>query len=65
MIRNYVVQEIAHRFGDEMLLWDDWGMCQGPGSDDDDTADVDELAALLVAADAGDLDAERRLLDRY
>jgi len=40
-------------------------MCQGPGSDDDDTADVDELAALLVAADAGDLDAERRLLDRY
>ena len=65
MIRNYVVQEVAHRFGDEMLLWDDWGMCGGPGSQDDDVTYVDELAALLVAADAGDLVAERRLLDLY
>ena len=65
MIRYDVVQEIAHRFGDEMLLWDDWGMCDGPGSQDDDAAYVDELAALLVAADAGDEVAERRLLDLY
>ena len=64
MIRNYVLQEVAHRFGDEMLLWDDWGMCGGPGSEDDDAADIDELAALLIAADTGDLEAERRLLDQ-
>ncbi len=65
MIRNDVVQEVAHRFGDEMLLWDDWGMCGGPGSQDDDAAYVDELAALLVASDAGDQAAEQRLLDLY
>jgi hypothetical protein len=65
MIRNYVVQEVAHRFGDEMLLWDDWGMCGGRGSQDDDATYVDELAALLVAADAGDRAAERWLLDLY
>ncbi len=65
MVRNYVVQEVAHRFGDEMLLWDDWGMCGGPGTQDDEVAYVDEVAALLVAADAGDLEAEQRLLDLY
>lgn len=65
MIRNYVVQEVAHRLADEMLLWDDWGMCGGPGSQDDDAAYVDELAALLVASDAGDQAAEQRLLDLY
>jgi hypothetical protein len=65
MIRNYVVQEVAHRFGDEMLLWDDWGMCGGPGSQDDEAEYVDEVAALLVAADAGDRAAEQRLLDLY
>jgi hypothetical protein len=65
MVRNYVVQEIAHRFGDELLLWDGWGMCGGPGSQDDAAGYVDQLAALLVASDNGDLDAERRLLERY
>ncbi|WP_037365490.1 transglutaminase domain-containing protein [Nakamurella lactea] len=68
-VRDYVIREVAHRFGDELLLWDNWGAMTGP---EDDSADggavdvlIDEVAALLVAADAGDLAAERGLLRRY
>src|SRR5699024_5945310 len=68
-VAAYVIGEVAHRHGDELLLWDVWG--QGA---DDPTADpglIDEVAALLLAADAeerrGDLDgpAARELTDRY
>lgn len=24
-VHSYVIQEVAHRFGDELLLWDQWG----------------------------------------
>lgn len=62
-----VIYEIAHRFGDELLLWDGWGRIGEP--DEPVTADdarwIDEIARLLVAADEGDLDAERHLLERY
>lgn len=65
MVRNYVVLEAAHRFGDELLLWDNWGTMGGPGSESQDAELIDEVAALLVAADVGDLNAERRLLELY
>jgi hypothetical protein len=66
-IFDEVIHEVAHRFGDELLLWDGWGRIGEPGSpvNDDDAAWLDEVAALLLAADDGDLTAEQRLLDRY
>ena len=62
-----VIYEVAHRFGDELLLWDSWGRIGVPGSpvSDDDAAWMDEVATMLIAADAGDVEVERRLLDRY
>ena len=63
-VRSYVIQELAHRMKDELLLWDGWGVM---GPDAGETADelADEIAALLVAADAGDEDAAQTLADRY
>lgn len=55
-VAHYVVYEVAHRFGDELLLWDDWEGLHAP-----DPAWLDDLAALLVAADAGDPGTEERL----
>lgn len=62
-----VIYEVAHRFGDELLLWDSWGRIGEPGSPVDlaDATWLDEVARLLVAADAGDEEAERRLIERY
>ncbi len=62
-----VIYEIAHRFGDEMLLWDSWGRIGMPGSavSDEDAAWLDEVALMLVKADAGDLGVERHLLEWY
>lgn len=62
-----VIYEVAHRFGDELLLWDTWGRIGEPGSavSDEDARWMDDVAALLLAADDGDLDAERRLGARY
>jgi len=47
-IRGYVIFQVAHRFGDELLLWDDWGATAGSG----DEEMIDRLADLLVRADA-------------
>lgn len=69
IVAAYVIGEAAHRHGDELLLWDVWG-----GMLPDPTAHpelIDEVAALLVAADeeerAGSLDgpAARELAARY
>lgn len=62
-----VIYEIAHRFGDELLLWDGWGRIGEPGQpvSDEEAAWMDPIAELLVAADVGDLEAEQRVLDRY
>jgi len=63
-IYDYVLHELAHRMGDETLLWDDFGAMTG----DIAHADVDladEISALLLAADDGDLRAEQKLSDRY
>ncbi|MEU4241393.1 transglutaminase domain-containing protein [Actinoplanes sp. NPDC026619] len=62
-VRNYVIYEVAHRLGDELLLWDVWGdVSLGLG---DDLALIDEVADLLQSADAGDRSAERKLAERY
>lgn len=57
-IAGYVVFQVAHRYGDELLLWDDWFSTPKPEV-------IDRLATLLTAADAGDHDAERTLHDWY
>jgi hypothetical protein len=62
-----VIFEVAHRFGDELLLWDSWGRVGEPDRavTEPEAAWLDETADLLIAADGGDLDAEHTLLDRY
>jgi hypothetical protein len=62
-----VIFEVAHRFGDELLLWDGWGRVGEPDRvvTEPDAAWLDEIADLLIAADRGDLDAEHTLLHRY
>jgi hypothetical protein len=62
-----VIYEIAHRFGDEMLLWDGWGRIGEPDRavTEADAQWLDPIAALLVAADRGDHDAEQSLLEQY
>jgi hypothetical protein len=66
-VHNSVIIEVAHRFGDELLLWDQWGAMTGDlATAPPDRIDLaDEVADLLVRADGGDLDAERALLARY
>ncbi len=62
-----VIYEVAHRFGDELLLWDSWGRIGAPGQavTAEDAAWLDEVASMVVAADAGDVEVERRLYARY
>lgn len=63
-IRNYVLLQLAHLHGDELLLWDNWGAMS-------DTLDasgnnlIDEVAALMVASDNGDETATKQLADLY
>lgn len=58
----YVVFEVAHRYGDELLLWDSWGATADPLKN---AGLVDDVASLLVRADAGDAGAEAELFARY
>ncbi len=66
-VHGYVIAEVAHRFGDELLLWDQWGAMTGDLTTcpPDHLALVDALAGLLVQADDGDRGAETELLARY
>ncbi len=66
-LADEVIYEVAHRFGDELLLWDAWGAIGEPGQpvSEDDADRADRVAALLVAADGGDLAAESELLELY
>ena len=57
-VAGYVIFQVAHRYGDELLLWDEW-------IHDPEPELVDRLATLLVAADSGDPDAERALYALY
>jgi hypothetical protein len=63
-VRDYVFLQLAHLQRDELLLWDGWGAMAGPGEPADlDLAD--EIAALLIASDAGDEAATGELATRY
>lgn len=67
-VRDEVVIELAHRQRDELLLWDLWGfMVSDLDGERDPELDglVDEIAALLLSADAGDDAAEAELASRY
>ena len=66
-IFDEVIYEVAHRFGDELLLWDSWGRIGAPDEPvtETDAAWLDGVAVLLLAADSGDGHAEQALLDRY
>ncbi|MGW5877392.1 transglutaminase-like domain-containing protein [Nocardiopsis terrae] len=57
LVRDYVWLEVAHRLGVETLLWDSWGAMGRDG----DSVLADEVAGLVVAADAGDAGAEEEL----
>lgn len=57
-IAGYVVFQLAHRYRDELLLWDEWVPTPAPEV-------LDELAELLESADAGDEAAESALEERY
>lgn len=62
MVQHYVLRDAAHRFGDELLLWDYWGSMARPGHLGPDVVDLtDRLAELVVAADARDDEAEADL----
>lgn len=64
---DQVIYEVAHLHGDEMLLWDWWGRIGEPGEpvSDDDAVWLDEVAALVLAADDGDEALGRGLTSRY
>lgn len=65
-VHDYVILELAHRQGAELLLWDGWGGMLAPDEVSDAAAGfIDTIAALLVAADAGDAAAEAELAERY
>jgi len=79
-VRSYVGLELAHRYGDELLLWDVWDVRGGAapdeaatsgdderaaGTDLDLDALADEVADLLVRADAGDACAEAQACAWY
>jgi hypothetical protein len=66
-VLNYVIDEVAHRFGDELLLWDFWGakardLSLVPAAD---LELIDRVARLLLVSDAGDQETERELLALY
>ncbi|MFK4089027.1 transglutaminase domain-containing protein [Kribbella sp. NPDC020789] len=63
-IRTYVHYQLAHLMGDELLLWETWGTL-APTYTEADAAGTDELAALLIASDAGDDAAGKELANRY
>ena len=57
-IRTCVIMEVLHRYGHEALLWDEVGAgITAP--------EADELARLLLSADAGDLAADEDLEHRF
>lgn len=68
LVRSYVPMQIAHRYGDEMLLWDTWG-ASGPDGVSLEDRELDTLAGLLVAADGSDAvtaeAAEHELYAKY
>jgi len=62
-VRVYVIYEVAHRRGQELLLWDLWGDMSRELTGD--LSLIDEVADLLQSADAGDAAAETKLAEIY
>jgi hypothetical protein len=63
---DYVIRDVAHLHGDELLLWDVWGgMIFGRRVPDEEAEWMDDLAALVLAADAGEKGAVDRLAALY
>jgi len=63
---DYVIRDLAHRHGDELLLWDLWGAMRDDAEVPEAEARwLDELARLACDADAGDRGARARLAQRY
>jgi hypothetical protein len=62
-VYDYVIAEVAHRFGHELLLWDLWGAMTLDLSQvsETDLELVDEAAELSIRADGGDIEAARQL----
>ncbi len=74
MILQYLTLELAHRMGDELLLWDIFGQgipyadrewSELPADLPEDLTYLDEVADLLLAADEGEEGAERKLRACY
>lgn len=66
LVHDYVIRDVASRFGDELLLWDDWGGMLADGAVSHVRAEaMDQLAQLVIAADGGDTEAEAELAERY
>lgn len=56
--------DAAFRAGHELLLWDGWAAMSPPGGPTPAQAEVtDRLAALIIAADDGDVRAEDTVID--
>jgi len=63
---DYVIRDIAHLQGDELLLWDVWGgMIFGQQVPEEAARWMDELAALVHAVDADEAGAAIALAERY
>lgn len=63
---DYVIRDVAHLNGDELLLWDVWGgMRFGGEVTEADATWMDELARLVDAVDAGRVGAPAELVARY
>jgi hypothetical protein len=64
-IQGAVLFDAAFRAGYEFLLWDGWDALSTPDGPTETEADLaDQLSKLIIAADAGDVEAENQLLER-
>ncbi|GAB3923030.1 hypothetical protein GCM10011575_00320 [Microlunatus endophyticus] len=64
-MQGAVFYDAAFRAGIELLLWDGWAPLSSPdGVTDEEAGTADELAEMIIAADNGDAEAERRLIER-
>lgn len=63
-VLSYLIMDVAHRFGDELLLWDSWGAMPLPGKALDSELG-DQLADLVLRADSGDTSAEQTLAELH
>jgi len=64
-MQGAVFYDAAFRAGIELLLWDGWAPLSGPdGPTEEEIRLADEFSEMIIAADAGDVDAENRLIDR-